>query len=125
MESQQGGAMLQRKVRKVLLLVGLTAGMLAVWGGAAAAAETEYTVTIREHKFEPAELVVPAGQRFKLIVINADATPEEFESHSLRREKVIPGNSRAVLMMGPLKPGSYEFVGEFHEATAKGKLIAK
>ena len=50
---------------------------------------------------------------------------EEFESHSLSREKVIPGGAKATIFIGPLKPGRYEFVGEFHEATAKGAVVAK
>ena len=73
----------------------------------------------------PAELEVPAGQKIKLLVDNQDPTPEEFESHSLNREKVIPGNSKATIFIGPLKPGSYEFFGEFHQATAQGRIVAK
>ena len=93
--------------------------------GVAWAEDATFTLTIRSHRFEPAELVVPAGQRIKLILVNADATPEEFESHSLKREKVIPGGATVVLYLNPLAPGTYEFVGEFHEDTAKGRLIAK
>jgi len=54
-----------------------------------------------------------------------DDTPAEFESHDLKREKVIPGNSEGTLILGPLKAGTYSFVGEFHEKTAKGSIIAK
>jgi len=84
-----------------------------------------YTITIKEHRFEPAELTVPAGQRVKLVIDNRDATPEEFESHELRVEKVIPGGTKGTVSVGPLEPGSYPFFGEFHEATAQGKLHAK
>jgi hypothetical protein len=59
------------------------------------------------------------------VVENRDSTPEEFESHSLKREKVIPGKSSATILIGPLKAGEYKFVGEFHEATAKGVIVAK
>jgi plastocyanin len=85
----------------------------------------EFTLVIKEHKFEPAELTIPAGVKVKLIVDNQDATPEEFESHELNREKVIPGNSQAKIFVGPLEAGVYPFFGEFHEATAQGKLIVK
>ncbi|MGB4812675.1 MAG: cupredoxin domain-containing protein [Methylophilaceae bacterium] len=85
----------------------------------------DYTLTIKDHKFEPAELKVPAGQKIKLKVINQDATPEEFESHTLNREKVIAGNSTATIYIGPLEAGNYPFIGEFNEATAKGVIIAK
>jgi len=92
---------------------------------AVAADPPEFTLTIKDHKFEPAELTVPAGQKVKLKVVNADATPEEFESHELKREKVIPGNTTATIFVGPLKPGEYPFFGEFNPKTAQGKLIVK
>ena len=91
----------------------------------ARAAPAEFTLTIKDHKFEPAELVVPAGQKVKIKVVNADATPEEFESHELNREKVIPGNTTATIFVGPLQPGTYPFFGEFNPKTAQGKLIVK
>jgi len=91
----------------------------------AQAAEDEFKLVIENHRFEPAELVVPAGKRVKLVVENRDPTPEEFDSHDLNREKVIPGKSTATIFIGPLKPGSYRFIGEFHEETAKGVIVVK
>ena len=91
----------------------------------AAAADPEALLVIKNLRFEPTELKVPAGQRVKLTVHNQDSTPEEFESHKLNREKVIPGGAKAVIFIGPLKPGKYEFVGEYNEATAKGVVIAE
>jgi plastocyanin len=88
-------------------------------------AEDTYTLTIKDHQFAPAELKVPAGQKIKLVVINEDGTPEEFESKSLKREKVVAGKGRITLSLGPLNPGAYEFVGEFHEASAKGRIVAE
>ena len=93
--------------------------------GAARAADLERLLIIRNHRFEPAELKVPAGQRIKLTVHNQDDSPEEFESHSLNREKIIPGGAKASLYIGPLKPGRYGFVGEYNEATAKGAVLAQ
>jgi plastocyanin len=87
------------------------------------AAEPEVTIVIREHRFEPAQVKIPAGQKVKLLVKNEDPTPEEFESHELNREKVIAGKSSATIWVGPLKPGRYPFFGEFHEKTAQGALI--
>ncbi len=89
------------------------------------AADTEVMLVIKNHRFEPAELKVPAGQRVKLVLHNQDATPEEFESHSLNREKVIPGGTKASIFIGPLKPGRYPFYGEYNEATAKGAVVAE
>jgi plastocyanin len=105
----------------------LTAALLLAAAAAPplSAAEPEVLLMIREHKFEPAEFKVPANQRVKLVVHNQDATPEEFESHALNREKVVPPRSKATIYIGPLKPGRYPFVGEFHEATAKGVIVAE
>ncbi|HEX7384705.1 MAG TPA: cupredoxin domain-containing protein [Burkholderiaceae bacterium] len=103
----------------------LAALALAVVGGAALAAEPEVALVIKNNRFEPAELKVPAGQRVKLVVHNQDGTPEEFESHELNREKVIPGGAKATIFIGPLKPGRYPFYGEYHEATAKGTVVAE
>ena len=108
--------------RTILAIV--MAGALVLPLGAAAASQ-DYAVIIKNHRFEPAEITVPAGQKIKLVVDNQDATPEEFESHAMNREKVIPGRSKATIWIGPLKPGSYDFVGEYHEDTARGKIIAK
>ena len=92
---------------------------------AVAADEAEFKLVIENHKFTPETVNVPAGKKIRLVVENRDSTPEEFESHSLKREKVIPGKSSATIMVGPLKAGEYKFFGEFHEATAKGVLVAK
>lgn len=89
------------------------------------AADVDYQLTIKDHQFSPAEIQVPAGKKIKLTVINQDSTPEEFESHSLNREKVIAGNARANIYIGPLTAGNYEFFGEFHEKTARGTIVAK
>jgi hypothetical protein len=100
------------------------AALLAVASNLALADET-MTIVLKDHRIVPAELQVPAGTRIKLIVENQDPTPEEFESHSLNREKVIPGNSKVTIFIGPLKPGSYEIFGEFHQDTAQGRIVAK
>lgn len=99
--------------------------VLSLAAPAQAAEPPELGLAIREHRFVPAELKVPAGVKVKLVVRNEDATAEEFESHELNREKVIAPKSQAVIYVGPLKPGRYPFFGEFHEKTAQGVLIAE
>jgi plastocyanin len=89
------------------------------------AADPQVSIVIKEHVFVPAEVKVPAGKKVKLIVENQDATAEEFESHGLNREKVIPSRGKAVIFIGPLAPGKYPFFGDFHEATARGVVIAE
>jgi hypothetical protein len=85
----------------------------------------EFNLVIRSNKFEPAEIRVPARKRVSVYVSNEDPTPEEFDSPALKVEKVIPGKSKALIRIGPLEPGRYEFVGEFHAETAKGVVIAE
>ena len=85
----------------------------------------DFNLTIRNHKFEPQEIRVPAGKRVSISVTNEDASAEEFESPSLKVEKVIPGKSKGLVRVGPLAPGRYEFFGDFHPDTAKGVVIAE
>ena len=105
--------------------IGVAAVALIAMSAAAFAADDEVALVIREHRFEPAEIKVRAGQKIKLLVHNQDASAEEFESHELNREKIIPGGARATIFIGPLKPGRYPFYGEFNEKTAQGAVIAE
>src|SRR5512135_527734 len=107
-------------MQRILLL--LAAALLP---HAALAADADYTLVIAEHRFQPAEITIPAGKKIRLQIENRDATPEEFDSHDLNREKVVMGNSSAIVYIGPLKPGRYTFQGEFHAATAQGAIIAQ
>lgn len=107
-------------MKKIALLLAL-----ALPFSANASDAEEFSLVIKNHKFSPEVIEVPAGKRLVIVVDNQDATPEEFESHSLKREKIIAGNSSAKVRIGALEPGEYKFFGEFHEATAQGKLVAK
>ena len=109
-------------MHNLLVQLGLVA--LVTLAPAAVRAD-DYTITIKDHRFTPEELKVPANNRVVIMVINDDATPEEFESKAMKVEKVIPGKSKGVVRIGPLKHGRYPFAGEFHEATAKGVVIAE
>lgn len=90
-----------------------------------AAAEDSFGLTIKNHKFIPDTLEIPANARVKLVVKNEDATPEEFDSDNLHREKIVPAGAEAIIFIGPLKPGTYEFKGEYHQDTAKGRVVAR
>jgi len=104
----------------------LAVAFIGTLTGVPARADTpEFTLVIESHRFIPAELKVPAGQKFRLLVENRDPTAEEFESYDFNREKIVPGKGRIALFVGPLKPGRYEFFGEFNADTARGFLIAE
>jgi len=85
----------------------------------------QYTISIKDHHFNPATVEIPADTKVQLIVKNEDATPEEFESHDLKLEKIIKGGKEGKMFVGPLKPGEYKFFGEFNEKTAQGKVVVK
>jgi plastocyanin len=106
-------------------MLALACSLLLAGAGVAQAQDAEARLVIREHKFEPAELKVPANKKVKLVIENQDATAEEFESYELNREKVVPPKGQVTVFVGPLKPGRYPFFGDFHKETAKGVLIAE
>ncbi len=110
-------------MKSLKLLSVLALGFVLI--AAPAQATEEFTIRIKDHKFIPETIEVPAGEKVKLIVMNEDKTPEEFESYELNREKIIRGGGKGIVFIGPLKPGEYPFFGEFNMATAQGKVIAK
>ncbi|WP_438969737.1 cupredoxin domain-containing protein [Methylophaga sp.] len=82
-------------------------------------------IEIRDHLFYPDEVRIPADTKVKLLVKNLDTTAEEFESYELNREKVIAGESEAIIFIGPLPAGEYPFFGEFFPKTAQGRVIVE
>ena len=112
------------KTAKVLSMLALACTLL-LGVGVAQAQDAEARLVIKEHKFVPAEIKVPANKKVKLVIENQDATAEEFESYELNREKVVPAKGQVTVFVGPLKPGRYPFFGDFHKDTAQGVLIAE
>lgn len=106
-------------------MIALSLAILSFAVSAQADEKKSYELIIKDHKFSPEVLEIPAGEKVKLVVINQDPTPEEFESYDLNREKIIRGNSKGIVFIGPLDPGSYAYFGEFNMDTAKGTIIAK
>ena len=106
-------------MKKTFVLASLLLAGLA-YGG-----DDEVTLIIENHQMNPSLIEIPADKKIKLIMINKDSTPEEFESYDLAREKIIPANSSTDLYIGPLKPGRYEFHGELNSKTAKGEVVVK
>jgi len=108
-------------MRKIVYAVLLLAGL-------ATAAGPEYVIVIRDHHFHPAELTIPADTKVRIVIDNRDATPGEFDSHPLNREKHVGANSRETLFIGPLAPGRYAFEGESRgdpPVPDKGVLIVR
>jgi len=121
---------MKRLLLNTLLLpvAAFSTGLLLVsllFPSVALAADAEFTLVIKDHKFQPTEITVPSGKKIRLRIENQDATPEEFESNVLNREKVIAGNGKATLYIGPLEPGRYKFFGEFNKDTAYGEIVVQ
>jgi len=83
----------------------------------------EYELTLESHLFYPAQIIIPANKKVKLVIFNQDSSVEEFDSFDLNREKVIFPQQKAIIFIGPLPAGEYEFFGEYHPDSARGKVI--
>lgn len=81
-------------------------------------------LTLKDHRFMPSTITVPAGQRVRIDLTNRDATADDFDSDDLHVDKEIGPHARVTFVIGPLKPGRYAFKGELHAATAVGEVIA-
>jgi heme/copper-type cytochrome/quinol oxidase subunit 2 len=90
-----------------------------------ARAAAPVALVLKDHHFVPAEITVPANARFRLQVTNQDSTPAEFESADLRAEKIVVPGGTATVMAGPLKPGTYSFVDDYHPQSARGSAKAE
>ena len=105
-------------------ILGLAAA-LAILPAIAAQAADGIPVTLKDHKFSPAEIHVKANVPNLIVLTNDDATAEEFDSTSLKVEKVVAGNSTGNVRLRPLAPGRYPFMGEYHASTAEGVVVAE
>ena len=110
------------RLRSAWAVLALSAALAAP---AAADEPLTIAVTIKEHRFAPAEIHVPQGKPVILVITNEDATPEEFDSTALKIEKVIVGGTHGTVRLRPLGPGRYPFMGEFHPDTAQGAVVSE
>ena len=107
-------------IRRAFILLAL-----ALSAAASAAEMPQYTLTIKDHKFQPTQLTVPANTQFKVLVHNQDPTPSEFESSDFNREKIVLPGSDITVFIGPLDKGKYKFFDDFHQDTGQGVLIVQ
>jgi plastocyanin len=111
-------------MRVKLLALGIAVAAAALVGTAAASDASSVELSLKDHRFTPASITVPAGQKVRINLVNQDPATEEFDSHDLRVEQLVTPRGRISFWIGPLKPGEYSFMGEFHAATAQGKVTA-
>ena len=98
---------------------------LVICASPAVAENAAIPLTLKNHAFSPAEIRVKANEPNVIALTNTDDTAEEFDSTSLKVEKVVTGRSSGNVRLRPLAPGRYPFMGEFHSETAQGVVIAE
>lgn len=81
-------------------------------------------ISVKDHHFQPAQVDAPADQPLAITVKHLDTAAMEFESVSLRVEKVIAAGSDGIVHVRALAPGRYEFFDDFHQQT-RGTLVVR
>lgn len=84
-----------------------------------------FKIVANNGQLAPNSLTVPAGQRIKLEISNQGKTPIEFENLQMHVEKVLASSAQSYVVLNPMKPGTYQFIDEFHPQTGKLDLIVK
>ena len=107
-------------IRSAMLGAALVIGASQV----ALAQDTTLQLTVENGQFSPAELKAPANKPLMIVIKNNGAKPIEFESVSLRVEKVIAAKSQGSVRVRALAPGRYEFLDDFNKST-KGTLVVQ
>jgi heme/copper-type cytochrome/quinol oxidase subunit 2 len=109
---------------KRLTLAALCATAMFAASPALAQQATEIRLTYSGGQFQPSQVSAPADKPITFRVKNADAKAMEFESKSLRVEKVVAPGTEGVINVRALKPGRYEFYDDFNDK-ARGALIVQ
>lgn len=109
------------------LFAALSLSLIAVAASTSAQAADPQTITLvlKDHKFTPSEIDLPANTPVIFLIKNQDSAVEEFDSHDLNREKIIAPHMEAKVRINGLAPGDYQFMGEFHSSTAQGVVHVK
>jgi hypothetical protein len=109
---------------KIIRSLAVLASILAS-GPAAFAQQASVHIVIKDHKFSPSEPKAPANQAFSIVVKNLDSTAAEFESKTLRVEKIVAPGSEVTMQIRPLNPGRYHFFDDFHQDVTEGDLVVE
>ncbi len=84
-----------------------------------------FEISMKDGRFSPERLEVPAGKRVKLVLKNEGRTPAEFENLSMRVEKVLAPGVTSFVVLHNLRPGEYRFIDEFHPQGGSVTLVAQ
>jgi hypothetical protein len=108
----------------VFAALGALAQLSAALPAQADAPSQSVKLTLKDHRFTPDAVTVPAGRKIRIELTNLDAALEEFDSVDLHVEKDVPPHGHVGFDVGPLAPGAYAFMGELHADTAQGEMKA-
>ena len=114
-----------RRIAFLALSLALLCGQSTLTPHAFAQEAASVKLILKNHHFEPQEAHAPANKPFTIEVTNLDGTPAEFESKTLRVEKVVAAGSTITLQMRALAPGRYRFFDDYHEDTTEGFLVVQ
>jgi hypothetical protein len=112
-------------VSRVLSLAATCLASMLIVAAAQAQSATEIQLSYKDKKFDPDEISAPANTPIVIKLKNLDAKAMEFESKTLKVEKVVAGTSDATINVRAQKPGRYEFFDEYNEKVARGALVVK
>jgi hypothetical protein len=110
-------------MKKLVLAAGCAIAMVQVSPSQAQQA-TVIQLSYSNGQFQPSQVSAPADKPISFRVKNLDAKAMEFESTSLRVEKVVAAGSEGVINVRALKPGRYEFYDDFNDK-ARGALTVQ
>lgn len=110
--------------KKNLILPALAVAAMLPLASARAEQATEIRVSYSNGVFQPQEVTAPPNKPVVFRVKNLDAKAMEFESTSLRVEKVVAARSEGIVNVRALKPGRYEFYDDFNDK-ARGALVVQ
>jgi len=124
-EQKQTAPRMRRRVgpsRNLVAAMALAAAAVLAPRAAYSDDTVTLSLTLKDRKFEPAEVHAPAGKPLQFRVKNLNGIVSEFESSDLHIEKIIPAGGEIVVYARPQQPGKYNFFDDFHHET-QGFLI--
>ena len=110
-------------IRKLVLAAACAIAMFQT-SASQAQQTTEIQLTYSKGQFQPSQVSAPADKPISFRIKNLDAKAMEFESTSLRVEKVVAAGSEGIINVRALKPGRYEFYDDFNDK-ARGALTVQ
>jgi heme/copper-type cytochrome/quinol oxidase subunit 2 len=110
--------------KSCLAIAALAAALFVLQPVARGDDEVNIQLTLKDHRFSPAEVHAPANKPITITLKNLDSVPAEFESNMLRVEKVVTGGGTITMKIRPLAPGRYRFFDDFRPE-AQGYLVVQ